>query len=58
MSPGAERDMINNQKRIIRELKRIADALENMAGTSGKKSIADYISTSPAVIPVDPEEYK
>lgn len=45
MTPGAERDMINNQKRIIRELKRIADALEKIAGTDGSKSIADYISS-------------
>ena len=44
MTPGAERDMINNQKRIIRELKRIGDALEKLAGTDGGKSIADYIS--------------
>ena len=28
MSDSCEREMINNQKRIIRELKRIADALE------------------------------
>lgn len=46
ISSGYERDAINNQKRIIRELKRIADALEKIAGTDGTKSLADYISTT------------
>ena len=46
ISSGYERDAINNQKRIIRELKRIADALEKMAGIDGTKSLADYISTT------------
>ena len=31
---GYERDYINNQKRIIRELKRIGDALEKLGGVS------------------------
>ena len=44
MSPGVERDIVNNQKRMIRELKRIADALEDIAGSSKKTSLADYIS--------------
>lgn len=55
MSPGTERDLINNQKRIIRELKRIADALEVLAGTNGAKSIADYISTG-EVVPMRDED--
>ena len=46
MSPGTERDLLNNQKRIIRELKRIADALEIMAGTSGRISLADYVDAA------------
>lgn len=31
VSPGFERDHLNNQKRIIRELKRIADAIEDLS---------------------------
>ena len=58
MSPGTERDLINNQKRIIRELKRIADALEALAGTSGAKSIADYISTGDVVPMKDEDDRK
>ena len=46
MSPGTERDLLNNQKRIIRELKRIADALEIMARTSRRISMADYVDAA------------
>ena len=36
MTPGTEREHINNQKRIIRELKRIAEALEKIANNTNR----------------------
>ena len=45
---GYERDYINNQKRIIRELMRIGDALEELGGVR--------VTTDDAVTNIDENE--
>lgn len=45
-----EREVVNNQKRIIRELKRIADALEAInERRKTPKKLSDYISCGESV---------